>query len=161
MQDGQNETHVTCLLHVFVVDDNISDLLLAEEVFANFSEQVTVTTFQSGAAALDAMRPPDSICPDVLLLDINMPKMNGFEVLQAMKADERLKLIPVVMLTTSVAPDDVSKAYSLFASSYVVKAVDFANFLQQIESFVTFWTKTRLLNWPRPIEVTSAVRLSD
>ncbi|UQN05408.1 response regulator [Deinococcus sp. QL22] len=152
---------MTRLLQIFVVDDNISDLVLAEEVFAAFSERVTITTYQSGKAVLDAMRPPDSICPDVLLLDINMPHMNGFDVLKAMKADERLKLIPVVMLTTSVAPEDVSKAYSLFASSYVVKAVDFADFIQQIESLVAFWTKNRLLNWPTPIEVTSAVRLSD
>ncbi|MFB9991206.1 response regulator [Deinococcus oregonensis] len=152
---------MTRLLHIFVIDDNISDLMLAEEVFVSFNDQVRVTTYQSGKAALEAMRPPDAILPDVLLLDINMPQMSGFDVLKAMKADHRLRLIPVVMLTTSVAPQDVSQAYSLFASSYVVKSVDFAEFIMQVESFVRFWTTNRLLNWPTPIEVTSSVRLSD
>jgi CheY-like chemotaxis protein len=142
------ETRMTPLLQIFVVDDNLADLYLAEAVFASFSDQVTVTTYPSGQAVLDAMLPPDSICPDVLLLDINMPGLNGFDVLKIMKADPRLKLIPVVMLTTSGAVEDVTQAYSLYASSYLVKSVDFAGFLEQIESFVEFWTRTRLLRWP-------------
>ncbi|UQN08627.1 response regulator [Deinococcus sp. QL22] len=160
-QNRGDETAMTRLLQISVVDDNISDLMLAEEVFTSFSDQVTITTYQSGKAVLQAMRPADAILPDVLLLDINMPQMNGFDVLKAMKADERLKLIPVVMLTSSAVAQDVTQAYSLFASSYVVKSVDFENFIEQIESLVAFWTKNRLLNWPTPIEVTSAVRLSD
>ncbi len=142
---------MTPLLRIFVIDDNISDLLLAEEVFATFSAQVTVTTFQSGQDALETMRLPEAVIPDVLLLDIHMPGMNGFDVLKAIKADERLKLTPVVMLSTSGAPRDVTQAYSLFASSYMVKSMDFADFLRQIESFVEFWTKNRLLNWPTPV----------
>ncbi|MFB9995515.1 response regulator [Deinococcus oregonensis] len=141
---------MTRLLHIFVVDDNISDLMLAEEVLATFSDQVMVTTFQSGQAVLEAMRPPDAVIPDVLLLDIHMPRMNGFDVLKAIKVDERLKFTPVVMLSTSSAAEDVTQAYSLFASSYMVKSMDFADFLQQIESFVEFWTRNRLLNWPTP-----------
>jgi CheY-like chemotaxis protein len=142
---------MTRLLQIFVVDDNISDLMLAEEGFATFSDQVTVTMFQSGQAVLEAMEPPDAVIPDVLLLDIHMPRMNGFDVLKAMKLDERLKLTPVVMLSTSSAPQDVTQAYSLFASSYMVKSMDFADFLQQVEAFVEFWTRNRLLNWPTPL----------
>lgn len=154
---------MTRRLHIFVIDDNSSDLLLAEEVLATFGDRVTVTTYQSGQAALNAMWLSEAVYPDVVLLDINMPKMNGFEVLKAMKTDARLKLIPVVMLTTSVAAQDVTQAYLLSANSYVVKAVNFAEFLQQIESFVEFWTKSRLLNWPTPtsMETISAVRLKD
>jgi CheY-like chemotaxis protein len=144
---------MTRLLQIFVIDDNISDLLLAEEVFATFNTQVTVTTYQSGQAALEAMRPPDAVCPDVLLLDINMPQMNGFDVLKVMKADVRLKFIPVVMLTTSQATQDITQAYSLFASSYLVKSIEFAGFIEQIESFVAFWTRNQLLNWPTPLSV--------
>ncbi|THF66687.1 response regulator [Deinococcus sp. Arct2-2] len=142
---------MTRCLHIFVIDDNIADLLLVEEVFASFSNQVTVMTYQSGRDALKAMQSPEAVCPDVILLDINMPHMNGFDVLKVLKADERLKLIPVVMLTTSVAPQDVKQAYSLFASSYVVKAADFASFIQQVESFLEFWKVNRLMNWPTPI----------
>ncbi|UQN10127.1 response regulator [Deinococcus sp. QL22] len=154
---------MTRRLHVFVIDDSVPDLLLAEEVFATFNDKVTVTTYQSGQAALNAMWLSDAVYPDIVLLDINMPKMNGFEVLKAMKTDARLKSIPVVMLTTSLAAQDVTQAYSLFANSYVVKSVDFSQFLRQIESLVEFWTRSRLLNWPTPLsmESTSSIRLKD
>ncbi len=75
----------------------------------------------------------------MILLDINMPRMHGFEVLQALKADPRLKRIPVVMLSTSSANEDITNAYSLYASSYLVKADDFSAFLQQIEVFLAYW----------------------
>ncbi|UQN08669.1 response regulator (plasmid) [Deinococcus sp. QL22] len=117
-------------------------------MFAKFSDQVTVTLYQTGQAVLDALQLPDSVCPDVLLLEINTPQMNGFDVLKLLKADARLTLIPVVMLTTSVAAADIQEAYSMSASSYLVKSVDFSTFLQEVESLVTFWISTRLLTWP-------------
>ncbi|THF67870.1 response regulator [Deinococcus sp. Arct2-2] len=142
---------MTRCLHIVVIDDNSADLLLAEEVFATFSNQVTVATYQSGQDDLKAIQSSEAVYPDVVLLDINMPQMSGLDVLQALKADERLKLISVVMLTTSVAPQDVTQAYSLFACSYMVKAADFSSFVQQVESFLKFWKINRLLNWLTPL----------
>ncbi|WP_342747124.1 response regulator [Deinococcus planocerae] len=86
--------------------------------------------------------------PDVVRLDVNMPAMNGFEVLGAMKADPQLALIPVVMLTTSNSQDNIRQAYTLHASWYLLKSVNFAQFLEQGESFVEFWTSRRLVHWP-------------
>lgn len=137
-------------LHILLIDDNPADLLLAEEAFEALGGRVRVTTCESGRAALDTMRHPDAVLPDVVLLDVNMPVMTGFEVLRAMKADPQLRFIPVVMLTTSGSRDDINEAYTLHASSYVVKAVNFGEFITQLESFVEFWTQSRLVAWPEP-----------
>ncbi|MFB9995463.1 response regulator [Deinococcus oregonensis] len=110
-----------------------------------------MATYQSGRDVFKALQSPSVVCPDVVLLDINMPQMSGFDVLKALKADERLNLIPVVMLTTSTAEQDVKQAYSLFASPYRVKSADFAGFIQQVESFIKFWKIKRFLNWPTPL----------
>ncbi|MFB9995509.1 response regulator [Deinococcus oregonensis] len=132
------------LLRVAVIDDNLPDLLLARTVFDSVEEKVMVETYESGASALQALRQPDMDLPDVILLDINMPIMTGFEVLQILKADLGLKTIPVVMLATSELQKDVDQAYSLYASSYMVKSIDFSNFLEQVESFIRFWNASRL-----------------
>ncbi|UQN08629.1 response regulator [Deinococcus sp. QL22] len=152
---------MTPLLQFVVIDDNLAELFLITEVFATFSTQVTLVTYQSGEAALKAMQMPRAVCPDILLLDINMPGISGFEVLKTIKADEHLKLIPVVMLTTSVAAEDIVQAYSLLANSYLVKSTHFSSFVQQIESLVNYWTTTRLPTWPAPVEVTTTLSIKD
>jgi len=107
-------------------------------------------TAESGTDPLAKMRQTGARLPDVVLLDINMPGMTGFEVLRAMKADPKLHLIPVVMLTTSGNEQDIRRAYTLHASSYLIKSVDFTHFVEQIESFVRFWLTARLTHWPEP-----------
>ncbi|MBB5234258.1 response regulator [Deinococcus budaensis] len=143
--DPAQETRRLCIL---LIDDSAPDRLIAQEVFAEYSDQVGVMTAESGADALAKMRHSGVRLPDVVLLDINMPGMTGFEVLQAMKADPRLHLIPVVMLTTSGNEQDIQRAYTLHASSYLTKSMDFWHFVEQIESFVRFWLTTRLTHWP-------------
>lgn len=135
-------------LCVLLVDDNATDRLLAREAFEVYADRASVITCHSGQAALDWMRQPGTPLPDVVLLDINMPGMNGFEVLQAMKADPTLRLIPVVMLSTSGDSRDVQEAYTLHASSYLLKSVDFADFVEQVDHFVAFWCRSRLAHWP-------------
>ena len=129
------------------------DRHLAEEVFGEYSNLCTVTTAPSGQAALETMLAPDAELPDVVLLDINMPGMSGFEVLTAMKTHPRLVRIPVVMLTTSNHDQDIRQAYTLHASSYLIKSVNFQDFVAQVEGFLEFWTRSRLTTWP---EITSS-----
>ncbi|MFD1733040.1 response regulator [Deinococcus malanensis] len=117
--------------------------MLAEEAFHQLCPECTLTCVSDGATALDMLR-ARVIQPDVILLDINMPGMNGFEVLHALKADPEMALLPVVMLSTSNAQEDVRQAYTLHASSYLVKAGDFSHFLQQIDQFLGFWQKSRI-----------------
>lgn len=126
-----------------LIDDNVADQLLAQEAFEQLCPECTLQIFSGGRPALDwLLSAPDH--PDVILLDVNMPEMNGFEVLQELKRHPRLALIPVVMLSTSGARGDVATAYTLHASSYLVKAPGFDAFLQQIDTFLTYWRETRL-----------------
>lgn len=129
-------------LRIALVDDNPLDRALATEAFEEVCADCTLETYASGRVALDHLRRAAKL-PDVLLLDINMPGLNGFDVLDAMKADARLHLIPVVMLTTSSNPDDVAQAYTLHASSYVVKASGFGAFVAQLEAFIRYWRLNR------------------
>ncbi len=126
-------------LRLALVDDNPMDRDLATEALDEACPDCEVELFASGQAVLTHLQTV-GVLPDVILLDINMPGMNGFEVLRALKADPRLCLIPVVMLTTSGASEDIQQAYTLHASSYVVKAASFSAFLEQVESFIRYWT---------------------
>lgn len=136
------------LLRVLLVDDNPTDRILAIEAFADYEPTVELTVCSSGGEALEYMHQHEGRLPDVLLLDINMPIMTGLELLKHMKQEPLLAHIPVVMLTTSGAIDDVRQAYRLQASSYLVKASSFSNFLAQIESFITYWKGNRFRDSP-------------
>ncbi|PNY82949.1 response regulator [Deinococcus koreensis] len=135
-------------MHVHFVDDNMADLMLTNEILESHADVVEVSTSLSGPAALEFLRDSRNSRPDVVVLDINMPGLSGFEVLAAMKSDPALVDIPVVMLSTSSNPRDVAQAYTLHASSYLVKAHDFQQFVQQIEAFITYLRQTRLTHWP-------------
>lgn len=138
------------LLRVLLVDDNPEDIFLAREVFQEHQGHVELVTCQSGPDALEYLRrhAEAAYLPDVVLLDINMPGMSGFELLRAIKDDRALAHIPVVMLTTSDHPEDVREAYTLHASSYLIKSETFQAFMEQIDAFVTYWQRNRLRHWP-------------
>jgi CheY-like chemotaxis protein len=131
-------------LQVLLVDDSPVARDLAEEAFSLAAQPCVVTTAGSGEQALALLKARDTVRPDVILLDINMPGMNGFEVLDAIKAQPHLRPIPVVMLSMSSAPQDIRKAYTLHANAYLVKSVEFQAFLGQIERFVAFWSRARV-----------------
>lgn len=139
---------MTRALRVLLVDDNLQDRQLAEEAFALLDEPCTLMTAESGAAALALLLAPETVLPDVVLLDINMPGLNGFDVLSAIKNHPRLQALPVVMLTTSADRQDVTQAYTLHASAYLMKSIHFQASLEQIENFIGFWTHARLTTWP-------------
>ncbi|MFC4638243.1 response regulator [Deinococcus hohokamensis] len=129
---------------ILLIDDNPQDRFLAEEAFEQVCPDCQLITQPSGKDALAYLQKAARL-PDVLLLDVNMPGMNGFEVLAALKADPRLALIPVVMLSTSQSQDDVAKSYTLHASSYLVKAPSFSGFISQIEAFLSYWQVNRVV----------------
>ena len=119
---------------ILVADDdpNIRQLL----VFALGKAGLDTIEAADGEAALTEVAAHH---PDLVVLDINMPRKNGLEVLEEIKGDPELRPIPVLILTTSQAEDDVRRSYSGHASGYVVKPVGFENFLQAIRAFEDFW----------------------
>jgi CheY-like chemotaxis protein len=136
-------------IEVLLVEDDPGDVLMTKEAFEDYklSNQLHVVT--DGAEAMEFLRRKgeyaDAPRPDLVLLDLNLPRMDGREVLQAIKSDPELASIPVVILTTSEAEEDVLRSYSLHANAYVTKPVDFERFIQvvrQIDEF--FVTVVRL-----------------
>lgn len=136
-------------IEVLLVEDDPGDVLMTREAFDEHKVVNRLSVVADGVSAMEFLRQEGEHAgaptPDLILLDLNLPRMDGREVLAAVKADERLKHIPVVVLTTSEAEEDVLRSYSLHANAYVTKPVDFERFIQvvrQIDDF--FVTVVRL-----------------
>ena len=133
----------TQTVEILLVEDSEPDILLTEEAFSEARVANRLHVARDGEEALQFLRRQGEHAgaprPDVILMDINMPRKNGLEVLEEIKADPELRSIPVLILTTSQAEDDVRRSYSGHASGYVVKPVGFENFLQAIRAFEEFW----------------------
>ena len=131
-------------VEILLVDDNIGDVVLTKEALkgADFTNRVSIA--RDGFEALDFLRRAGKFAsaptPDLILLDINMPRKNGCEVLQEIRADEGLKLIPVVILTSSEAEDDIRHAYELRANCYVTKPADLDEMVKIVQAIDFFWT---------------------
>lgn len=126
-------------LRVAIVDDSELELELALEVFRLLDRPVDVAPFTDGPALLDALRCEATALPDVLLLDMNMPVMPGFDVLAALNDHEVWRTIPAVVLTSSTRTKDVRLAYALRARGVIRKAADFTEFVGQLDAFVAYW----------------------
>jgi CheY-like chemotaxis protein len=128
---------------LLLVEDNFGDVLLVQEAFRRAKIRNVITVAKNGEEAMRMLRrePPHQDCPrpDLILLDINLPRMNGRQVLQAVKSDPALQSIPVVMLTSSKADTDVIKSYRLSANGYIVKPLGFERLQEIVASLETFW----------------------
>lgn len=131
-------------LELLLVEDNDDDIVLIEEAFAEAKLMNVIFTVRDGEEALAYLRQEGPYThrrrPGLVLLDINMPKKNGFEVLQAMKADPLLQSLPVVMLTTSDREEDVVRSYHDGASSYIRKPMTLEQFARVVKGFELYWT---------------------
>jgi len=130
------------IINVLLVEDDPGDVLMTREAFEEYlHNRLDVVT--DGAAALAYMRREepytDAPRPDLVLLDLNLPRCDGREVLQEVKADEDLRHIPVIVLTTSQAEEDVLRSYQLHANAYVTKPVDFDGFIEAIRQIDHFF----------------------
>jgi chemotaxis family two-component system response regulator Rcp1 len=128
---------------ILLVEDNYGDALLTRKAFKTAKIISNITIAIDGEQALAMLRrvPPYTMAPipDVILLDLNLPKKNGHEVLQEIKSNERLKRIPVIILTSSLAEKDVVKSYELHANCYIVKPVDPQEFIEIAKMIERFW----------------------
>lgn len=130
-------------IEILMVEDNPGDVRLTREALKGGKVLNRLHVVEDGVAALDFLyrRPPHHEVPrpDLILLDLNLPKMDGRDVLSRIKSDETLKLIPVVVLTTSQAEEDVLRAYRLSANCYVTKPVDLHQFNRIVQAIEDFW----------------------
>jgi CheY-like chemotaxis protein len=130
-------------IEVLLVEDDPGDVLMTKEAFEDHKLRNTLHVVSNGVDAMLFLRKEGAFAgsptPDLVLLDLNLPRMDGREVLAAIKADEALRRIPVVVLTTSEAEEDVLRSYNLHANAYVTKPVDFEQFVQVVRHVDDFF----------------------
>ncbi|WP_199329986.1 response regulator [Calothrix membranacea] len=130
-------------IEVLLVEDNPGDALLTRIALEDSKISVNLSVVEDGVEAMAFLRKQDKYAdvphPDIVLLDLNLPKKDGREVLAEIKGDAHLRRIPVVVLTTSQAEEDIVKAYNLAANCYITKPVDFDQFVRIVRSIENFW----------------------
>ena len=134
---------------ILLVEDNPDDVLLTQRAFKRSRLGNRVITKRDGQEALDYLFGTDDGAqagplPDVILLDLNMPRINGLEVLRRMRAEVRTRYVPVVVMTTSDEQRDIFDSYKLGANSYIRKPVDTYEFFEVIQSVEHYWTVSNL-----------------
>ena len=130
-------------IEILLVEDHPGDVRLTQEVLKDFKVGNTMHVVRDGMEAMAFLHRKgeyaDAHLPDLILLDLNLPKKDGREVLAEIKEDKDLKRIPVVVLTTSNAEQDILKAYNLHANCYITKPVDLNQFIHVLKSIEDFW----------------------
>jgi CheY-like chemotaxis protein len=130
-------------VEILLVEDNPGDVRLTREALREGKVRNNLSVAADGVEAIAYLRKEgehaDAVRPDLILLDLNLPRKDGREVLQEIKADPALRNIPVVVLTSSQAEEDIVRAYDLHANCYVTKPVDLDQFIRVVESIEDFW----------------------
>ena len=133
------------VIDVLLVEDDPGDVLMTREAFEHNKVRNRLSVVADGVSALEFLRKEGEHAgaptPDLVLLDLNLPRMDGREVLEAMKSDPHMRSIPVVVLTTSEAEEDVIRRYSLHANAYVTKPVDFDRFIDVVRQIDEFFVE--------------------
>ena len=130
-------------IEILLIEDNLGDVRLTMEALKEGKVSNNLSVVKDGVEAIAFLRQEDKYAdaprPDLILLDLNLPRKDGREVLAEIKQDPDLKRIPVVILTTSQAEQDILKTYDLYANCYITKPVDLEQFITVVRSIETFW----------------------
>lgn len=130
-------------IHILLVEDNEGDILLTREAFEDAKIMVKLSVVKDGVEAIDFVNNQgmytNAGIPDLLLLDVNLPKKNGHEVLQYIKEHDAIKHIPVIMLTTSSSQKDINKSYNNYVNCYITKPVEVDDFMKVVSTIENFW----------------------
>ncbi len=135
--------------HILIAEDNPGDVMLIKKAFSQTDFENTIHTATDGEEAVQFLRQrntnPEKFLPDLALLDLNMPRKDGIDVLEVMTEHPKLQQIPVVVLTSSEATEDIMKSYNHQANAYLVKPTDFNGFVELVDRLGEFWFKTAKL----------------
>jgi len=125
------------------VEDNEADIVLTKNALKTLKLQNTLSVCRDGEEGLDFLykrgQYSEAVTPDLVLMDLNMPKVSGMEVLEKVKNDPKLSMIPVIILSTSAAEKDVISSYQNHANSYIKKPIDFMKFIEVIQEIENYW----------------------
>ncbi len=131
------------VMDILLVEDNPGDARLAEEALAESKARCNLFTVGDGAEAMAFLRQQGKYVsvprPDLILLDLNLPRKSGYEVLEEVKTDDNLKRIPIVVLTVSRAEEDLLKCYNQYANCYITKPLNFEHFVEVMAAIKQFW----------------------
>jgi len=131
---------------ILLVEDDSVDAMTVKRALKDLKVKNQLVHTINGEEALNYLRGEDNIKPCVILLDLNMPRMNGIEFLKIAKADDSLKMIPVIVLTTSREEQDRIESFDLNAAGYIVKPTDYKKFVETIRTIDLYWTLSELPN---------------
>ncbi|MDQ6751382.1 MAG: response regulator [Actinomycetota bacterium] len=126
-------------IQILLVEDSPGDVRLTEEILRDAKIANDLHVVNDGEQAMDFLRSTDAPRPDVMMLDLNLPRKDGREVLAELKGDPELRRIPVIVLTTSSADQDVLRSYDLNANCYITKPIDLDEFISVVRSIENFW----------------------
>lgn len=130
-------------IHILLIEDNEGDILLITEALNEGKILNNITVLKDGWEAIQFLEKngnyANASAPDLILLDVNLPKMNGHEVLKSIKTNDKIKHIPVIILTTSSSEKDILLAYRNYVNCYITKPVEVNNFLEVVSSIENFW----------------------
>lgn len=130
-------------IDILLCEDNLGDVYIINNVLKNSASSYQLHHVSNGEAAMEYLQNQgdyqQALRPDLILLDLNLPKKHGFEVLQEIKTHPKLKTIPVIVLTSSKADQDILKSYELFGSCFVTKPFDFEEFTNAMQDIEKFW----------------------
>jgi len=129
---------------ILLVEDDSVDAMTVKRAFKDLKVLNPLVITTNGEEALEHLRDESNKKPCVILLDLNMPKMNGIEFLKIVKADDTLRKIPVVVLTTSKEESDIVESFKLSVAGYIVKPVDYKKFVEAIRAIELYWTLSEL-----------------
>ncbi|HDQ06805.1 MAG TPA: response regulator [Candidatus Bathyarchaeota archaeon] len=128
---------------ILLVDDNADDIMIAKRAFKECDIRNKVYVTYDGDEAIQFLRKEgkfkDVPTSGLVILDLNMPKVDGFEVLKTIKGDDKLKSIPIIVLTSSSRPEDIERAYKLGCNSFIVKPVSFEDFVEAVMEIKRYW----------------------
>jgi CheY-like chemotaxis protein len=128
---------------ILLVDDNPDDIMIAKRAFTKSQIHNKIYVTHDGEEAIQFLRKEgkfkDMPRAGLVILDLNMPKIDGFEVLETIKGDDKLKSIPIIVLTSSSRPEDIERAYKLGCNSFIVKPVSFEDFIEAVIEIKRYW----------------------